>query len=422
VPVRNKVVRDSQYLETWTSERRLRSGIFEVNDYDYEKPNQSLLHTDFGSETYAHSNFEVYEYPGEYKELEAGTRYAQFALEAEQARDHRRQGSGSAASLFAGGTTTLRNHHSGQQNIKYLVLRAMHSYGDQSYRTEKALPSDGTYSGQYEFLPASQPFRAPIVTPKPRIHGAQTAVVVDRDAHGRVDRAEEEIEVEKLTEIYVSFYWDRRQYKEKRSCKVRCAQLWAGKKWGAQFIPRIGMEVVVEFIEGDPDRPLVTGCVYNDANQPPWNLPDQKTISGIKSESTKGGNGFNMWNFEDKKDHEQINVHAQKDLNVKVLNNESRSVGSSMTTTIGYSQTTTIGSGFKPPTGKPSRQTTIKNGDDQLNVESGAILYEAKMKIELKVGPSTLTIDPTGITLNAPTITIKAAGLNTIQGLPVKIN
>ena len=422
-PVTGAVSHTSQYVETWISERKLRSGVFEFNDYNYETPNQNMVTTDMGVALYKHSMMEVFDHPGEYAEPDVGRRYVKIAMESEQSRDHRRQATGEAPSLFPGGLTTLRSHPSTQQNVKYLVVRARHSYGDQGYRTGPgAAAANERYSGQYELLPASHPFRAPIVTPKPRIHGAQTAVVVDKDARGRVDQSPEEIEVEKLTEIYVSFFWDRRQHKEKRSCKVRCAQMWAGKKWGAQFIPRIGMEVVVEFIEGDPDRPLVTGCVYNETNQPPFSLPGDKTISGIKSESSKGGNGYNMWNFQDKKGHEQINFHAQKDMNITVLSNETRSVGGDVSTTIGHSQTTTIGKNFKPPTGKSSRTTTLKNGDDQLDVENGAILYTAKTKIVLTVGPSSITIDPTGITLDAPTITIKAKGLNTIQGLPVKIN
>jgi type VI secretion system secreted protein VgrG len=216
------------------------------------------------------------------------------------------------------------------------------------------------------------------VTPKPRIFGFRRQSSSTKQARGRVDSSPEEIEVEKLTEVYVSFYWDRRKHDEKRSCKLRCAQVWSGKKWGGQFIPRIGMEVVVEFLEGDPDRPLIVGCVYNDDNQPPWDLPAKKTISGIKSESTKGDHGCNYWNFEDKKGGEQINVHAQKDYNVVVLNNQ--------TSTIHNSETRTIGKDFKPPTGSPSRKTELKNGDDQLDVENGGIYHTAKKEIVLKSG------------------------------------
>jgi type VI secretion system secreted protein VgrG len=421
-----------EVIGDWTSTRQMRSGIYEFNDYNYETPKAGMTAIEFGSETYTRSNMEIYDYPGNYKDADTGLRYAGIALEAEQAPDHRRFGNGHAISLFPGGLTKLKQLPVSADTRKlqppasefqeYLVVRALHSYGTQDYRSSQGGRTGEDFQGNYEFQPSSHPFRAPIVTPKPRIFGIQTAVVVDKQARGRVDSSQEEIEVEKLSEIYVSFYWDRRQHTEKRSCKLRCAQLWASKKWGGQFIPRIGMEVVVEFLEGDPDRPLVTGCVYNDDNHPPYDLPAQKTKSGIKSESSKGDHGYNEWNFEDKKGSEQINVHAQKDLNVVVLNNETRTVGHDMTTTIKNSETRTIGEKFKPPKGSASRQTTLKNGDDKLDVESGSILHTAKETIVLTVGASTITMDKKNITLDSPTITIKAGTTCIIQGLPVKIN
>jgi len=429
--VEKNFVANKEFISDWTSTRQMRSGVYELNDYNYETPKVKMTAIDFGAETYTRANMEIYDFPGNYKDVDTGLRYAEIALDAEQALDHRRFGSGQAISLFPGGLTTLKPLPvsdeakkflpPGSEFQEYLVVRALHSYGTQTYQTTGRF-HDGTIHGNYEFQPINRPFRAPIATPKPRIFGIQTAVVVDKQARGRIDKSPEEIEVENLTEIYVSFYWDRRQHEEKRSCKLRCAQLWSGKNWGGQFIPRIGMEVVVEFLEGDPDRPIVIGCVYNDDRKPPYDLPDHKTKSGIKSESSKGDHGFNEWNFEDKKGSEQINVHAQKDLNVTVLNNETRSVGHDMATTVTNSETRTIGEKFKPPTGSPSRKTILKNGDDVLDVQNGAIDIKAKVKIELTVGPSKITIDPKGITLDAPTITIKAATTCIIQGLPVKIN
>jgi type VI secretion system secreted protein VgrG len=388
---------------------------------------------ELGDKKYERGDMEIYDCPGVYKDADQGARYAKIMLQAEQARDNRRRAGGDAVSLFPGGLTKLAKLQQREENERlqlpdpefkeYLVVRAIHFYGDQTYRTTgRSQATDGSYHGEYELLQSDQPFRAAFTTPVPRIYGIQTAVVVDKQAKGRVDKSPEEIEVEKLTEIYVSFFWDRRQHKEKRSVKLRCAQLWASKNWGAQFIPRIGMEVLVQFLEGDPDRPIVTGCVYNENNKPPWELAAKKSISGIKSESTKGDQGCNYWNFEDKKGGEQINFHAEKDLNVVVKNNETRSVGSNMTTTVTNSEKRTIGDKFKPPTGANSRTTTIKNGDDQLDILNGALKITAKVKIELIVGPSKITIDPTGIKLEAPTITEKATGLFVMQGLPVKIN
>ena len=301
-------------------------------------------------------------------------------------------------------------------------MRALHSYGTQHYRTASDVRQPEIFEGNYEFQPSNRPFRAPIVTPKPRIFGVQTAVVVDKQARGHLDSSPEEIEVEKLTEVYVSFYWDRRKHDEKRSCKLRCAQVWSGKKWGGQFIPRIGMEVVVEFLEGDPDRPIV-GCVYNDDNQPPWDLPAKKTISGIKSESTKGDHGCNYWNFEDKKSHEQINVHAQKDLNVTVLNNETRSVGHDMATTVANSETRTDRQGLQAANRHTLAHDHAENGDDKLDVETGGILTysQDEDRAHLSGRASSRSIRPASRS-NAPTITIKAAGPCIIQGLPVKIN
>jgi len=241
--------------------------------------------------------------------------------------------------------------------------------------------------------------------------GIQTAKVVNKNKD-----SDEEIDVENLGEIYVRFYWDR---KENRSCRLRVAQVWSGKNWGGQIIPRVGQEVVVEFLEGDPDRPLVVGTVYNNEYKPAYDLPSKKTIAGLMSNSSKGGSGFNEWNFEDKKGSEQINFHAEKDLNLVIRNVETRTIGEAFGTGV-------------------SRDTTLKHGDDKLAVETGnqmvdikmdqtinvdqSIKMTAKLKIELIVGPSKITIDPTGVKIDAPTITLNAMGLLTIKGGMVTIN
>ena len=224
-----------------------------------------------GIEQYERSKMEHYDYPGKYKEKSIGERYAKIRLEAEQALDHRRRGTGDAISLFPGGRTELEKHPQDSQNIDYLIVRANHTFVAQSYRTSGSYAAaEEPYYGSYEFQPSDRPYRSLIVTPKPLIHGIQTAKVVCKD-----DGSTEEIDVEKLTEIYVRFHWDR---KKKRSCKVRCAQMWSGKKWGGQFIPRVGQEAVIEFLEGDPDRPLVVGTVYNDENKPPYDLPRRRPL------------------------------------------------------------------------------------------------------------------------------------------------
>ena len=309
-------------------------------------------------------------------------------------------------SLFAGGLTKLKEHPQNSQNIEYLIVRASHTYMAEAYATGAGSAGGAPYYGSYELMPSDRPFRAPIVTPKPLIHGIQTAKVVTKD-----EGSSEEIDVEELTEIYVRFYWDR---KKKRSCKLRCAQVWSGKRWGGQFIPRVGQEAVIEFLDGDPDRPLVVGTVYNDDNKPPFELPSKKTIAGIKSNSTKGGNGHNEWSFEDKKGSEKITIHAEKDLDKTVLNKETR----------------TIGEKFVPPKGSASRETTLKNGDDKLTIQMGdqAITIPigkqttmAGMSITIQVGPSIVNLTPGSISLTSPSISLTAVSAITLTAPNVTI-
>jgi type VI secretion system secreted protein VgrG len=410
-PATGEFTTEAQHVTEWISARHFRTGKVELNDYNYEKPSAQMLSDAQGSESYQHSNMEFYDYPGKYKVKSDGERYAKIQLQAEQAQDHRRHAHGLAPSAFPGGLTTLEEHAEKSENKEYLVVHASHTYHAEDYRGSSLGSGGEIYEGSYEFLPSDRPFRAPIVTPKPLIHGIQTAKVVTKDAG-----SSEEIDVEALTEIYVRFYWDR---KNKRSCKLRVAQVWSGKKWGGQFIPRVGQEAVIEFLEGDPDRPLVIGTVYNDEYKPPYELPDKKTVAGIKSDSSKGGNGYNEWQFEDKKGSEQIGLHAEKDYNLVIRHAETRNIGE------------TFGGGT-------SRGTTIQNGDDKLDIQNGSqhvtisqdqtidvqqtITVSANISIELKVGASSILLEQTGITIKAPTITINSTGPLTVQGLPVSIN
>ena len=406
---------DQQFIHEWISERAFRTGKIELNDYNYLKSNSQLLGDAKGSESYTHSDMEFYDYPGHYKEKGEGDRYAKVRLEAEQALDHRRAANGNAVNLYPGGLTKLQRHPNSAQNIEYIVVRARHSFEDEAYRS--GAPGGEGYYGSYEFQPSDRPFRAPLVTRKPVINGIQTAKVVTKEPDSG-----EEIDVENLGEIYVRFFWDR---KKKRSCRLRVAQVWSGKGWGGQIIPRVGQEVVVEFLEGDPDRPLVTGTVYNDQHDLPYELPGKKTIAGLKSNSTKnGGGGYNEWHFEDKDGSEEIVIHAQKDLNVTVLNSETRTIGEDLM-------------------GGTARQTTLEKGDDQLNIAAGSqqvsiamnqstqtgasisttaglnISVTAGLNITLTVGLSSIIITPANITIESPTVTILSEGPTLIAGTPV---
>lgn len=365
--------RVEQQISTWTSDRRFRTGKIEFNDYDYLKPPKQLRASKEGSESYTRSRYEVYDFPGKYDEQDKGRQFAQFRLEAEQALDRRRMANGDAPSLFAGGLVTLDKHPTSAENKEYLVVRAGHNFGTQTYGTTSEQDAVG-YQGAYEFLPSDRPFRSQPFTPKPRIYGIQTAKVV-----GKKGEDGEEISTDEHGHIWVQFYWDREPQK---SCPIRVAQSWASKQWGEQFIPRIGMEVVVEFLEGDPDRPLVTGCVYNGDNKPPYALPDNKTQSGVKSDSSKGHNGYNEFMFEDKKGSEFIRMHAEKDHLVTVNNDQTGSVGN-------------------------DRQWKIQQGNDTTNVLLGGQTTTAMTQIVERVGPgadtgaglTSVVLDVSGITM-----------------------
>jgi type VI secretion system secreted protein VgrG len=395
-------LRVEQQIDSWISDRRFSTGKIEFNDYDYLKPPKQLRASKEASENYTRSRFEIYDYPGKYDEQDKGKQFAQFRLEAEQALDRRRYAGGDAPSLFAGGLVTLDKHPTSAENKEYLIVRASHAYGVQLYGSGQS--GTAGYSGQYDFLPSDRPFRSLPLTPKPRICGIQTAKVVAKKGEDG-----EEISTDEHGHIWVQFYWDREPQK---SCPIRVSQSWASKQWGEQFIPRIGMEVVIEFLEGDPDRPLVTGCVYNGDNKHPYTLPDDKTQSGVKSDSSKGHNGYNEFMFEDKKGDELVRMHAQKDHDVTVRNAE----------------TWTIGEAFTTPQGKASRTTTLENGDDSLTIEKGNRSVEISLggqsthaltKIstvsDLEVAQAVVSEGLTSQTLNMAGIFMKASAIMEID-------
>lgn len=275
----------------------------------------------------------------------------------------------------------MTDHPTSAENARYLIIRCSHHYSAQLYRSSQnaALVGDRPYHGSYELAPADQTFRAPIVTPKPIVHGPQTAKVVPRKGS---DGEEIDVDDDGHGRIKVRFYWDR---DDKRSCWLRVAQIWAGGRWGGQFIPRVGMEVVVEFLEGDPDRPLVVGAVYNGDNKYPYGLPDNRTQSGVKSNSSKGGAGYNEFMFEDAKNSEEIRMHAQKDFDATILHAETREIGEN----------------FETPTGSPSRKTTLKMGDDELNITTGSrqatIAMNDQLTVNLNRTTSVLASDTTTV-------------------------
>lgn len=401
--------RDEQYISAWRPTRRFQSGKVALNDYDYLKPSARLLAQSSKPGGYAKSDLEVYDYHARYDERGKGERLARIRLEARQSLDFRREGAGDAASLVPGTLTKLAEHAQASENIQYLVVGCSHRLTAQGYLSGQDGQNDG-YAGTYLLQPADRPFRAPFRTPKPSISGVQTARVVGKEG--------EEIDVDEHGRILVQFHWDR---DKKQSRRVRVAQNWSGNAWGSIVTPRIGMEVVVEFVEGDPDFPLVTGTVYNGQNRTPFALPKDKTVSGMKSRSSKSDNGYNQLSFEDKTDQEKIHLHGEKDLDIKVKHAETREIGCE----------------FSPPRGKASRSTKLKAGDDVLKVDTGdqkisiggsqkvdvveTIRITAGVQLQLQVGASVITMTPASISIVSPSISISAAGPLSASGATVSV-
>jgi type VI secretion system secreted protein VgrG len=392
--------RTEQQIDSWVSDRRFCTGTFTLNDYDYLHPPKKLCASKQTSERYVRSLWEVYDYPGKYDEQEKGEKFAQFRLEAEQALDRRRNAGGDAPSLFAGGLVTLEKHPTKAENKEYLVVRARHNFGVQSY----VAGGDGPgYHGSYQLLESDRPFRSLPLTPKSRIHGIQTAKVVAKEGEDN-----EEISIDEHGHIWVQFYWDREPQK---SCPIRVSQPWAGRRWGHQFFPRVGMEVVVEFLEGDPDRPLVIGCVYNGVNTTPSKFPQDKNWSGVKSDSTKGHDGHNYFILDDTKGKETMYLVAEKDHVVTVNDSETHTIGH-------------------------SRNTTIKNGRDELVLEKGDRFVGCKdgyhttyaagdllvrsdatvTQLAVGLGVTSQTLSGLGMELKAPTVVTIDAPVVIIQG------
>ncbi len=415
---------DRENLTSWAQQRRFRTGRVEYRDYDYLKPTDQLIGDANASAGYSRSDLEIYDYPGKHKERKDGEKHAKVHLEAEQCLDERRRASGYAASLCPGGLVSLDKHPKGSENKEYLVVWCSHSISVEHYGSTRAAAPGEIYAGYYEFLAKDRQFRMPIVTPKPKIYGTQTAVVTGKKG--------EEIDVDEHGRIVVQFHWDRNGKKdENSSLRIRVAEMWSGKKWGGQFIPRMGMEAVVEFLEGDPDRPLVVGTVYNRDYKHPYELPANKTQSGIKSDSTKNGQGgYNQLLFEDKKDEERIELHAQKDYKLTIIDTEVREIGEKFT---------------GKAAGAASRKTTLLRGDDELAIASGSHKITIAMNentavgmdqttmiglaqsttvgtnITITCGASTIVMTPASITLHAPTIQLLSDGPLVIKGTPVAI-
>jgi len=329
--------RERDHLQTWSFQKSLLPGTFSSRDYNFEQPTPIPEGTSSVSRSYEHSTYEIYDYPAEAVPINSNgvETVAKVRVQELQVPQMVARGSGDAAGLAAGQVFKLTGHPRNSLDIQYLITSASIDLTAAAYHAG-AGGGEMQFSITVEAADARAPYRPARITPKPMIHGTQTAVVVGPKG--------DEIHTNVHGQIKVQFHWDRKgKMDDKSSCWIRVGQIWAGKAWGAIYIPRVGHEVIVSFLEGDPDRPLVIGSVYHGTNTPPYALPENKTRSGIRSESSKGGGGSNELRFEDKKGSEEVFLHAQKDRTIQVENDESHSVKHDRTKSIENNETTKIG-------------------------------------------------------------------------------
>lgn len=326
--------RADDHIFEWSATERVTSAQVALIDYNFETPKTPLTSVKMKKKgKHPHAGKEFYDYPGHFRETSIGDKRARVKIEAEAVRHQRWMGVGNHRRLAAGSTFKLMDHPRVKDETEFLITDATHYLQiETDYEDTETLTSvlgnrldfgpgnTDSYRCVFGVIPKAEQFRAPLSTPWPRISGLQTAVVVGPKG--------EEIYTDKYGRIKVQFHWDREGKKdENTTCWVRTVMPWTGKNWGMVAIPRIGQEVVINFEEGDPDRPICTGMLYNAATMPPYGLPDNMTQSGIKTNSSKGGGGFNELMFEDKKDEELVRFQAEKDYEQIVKNDASITIG-----------------------------------------------------------------------------------------------
>ncbi len=338
-------VSDQEHLFSFRYHREIRSGMVRLRDFDFIKPRVDLEQQ---AEAGGDGKLEVYDYPGEYATSEEGADLAKTRLEALRGTEQVGVGQSDCRRFLPGYRFTLAQHDRSGFNREYLLLKVTHT-GSQPQLLGAEAAGRGTgetvYQNDFESIPSEIPFRPTRVTPRPMIPGPQTAIVVGPPG--------EEIYTDEYGRVKVQFHWDRQgKQDEKSSCWVRVAQTTAGAGYGSLFIPRIGHEVIVSFLEGDPDCPLVIGSVYNGDNRPPCDLPAQKVMTSIKSNSSPGGGGSNEIRMDDSKGKEGMNITAQydctvnvgNDRNTTVVNNDSLNVSVNRTASVGVNETESVGS------------------------------------------------------------------------------
>ncbi|WP_137297363.1 type VI secretion system tip protein VgrG [Psychromonas sp. SP041] len=384
------------HVASWQGGLSMVNGAFLQKGYDFKQPKKFPSGDNAKASMPSQEKYEIYDYIGESEYNKRAKPAADIRLEALQKDMLKSSGQSDCRSFGVGKTFTFTKHEDSRYIGQSFLITGMRTEATQSNQTGASQFGGDVYRNSFECVPSDTPYRPTALRNKPLINGVQTAVVTGD--------AGDEILVDKYGRVKVQFHWDREgQNDSKSSCWIRVAQNWAGNKWGAFFFPRVGQEVLVDFINGDPDQPIISGAIYNADLMPPYTLPDKKTQSGIKSHSTKQGaaSNFNELRFEDEKGKELLFFQAEKDHELNVKNNQTDTVGNNRITQVNNDDTSTI-----------ANNQTIDVGKT-LNITAGT-------EIVLTAGGASITMSSSGaidikgtnITVNGTAISLKAAAIS----------
>jgi len=389
-------------IENCNYEQQLIPNKYTANDYFFENPNTSLL-TKINSKE--KGNFEIYEY-GQFcktPELEKHDQIEQIStkrIEAYESQMSILKGQSYCRGFIAGYKFDLLKHSRKNINVAYIISKLTLNASSQKHFNSEQDSQTIEYTNEFEAFPESIPFRPLLTIPKPKITGTHTGVVVGKPG--------EEIWPDKYGRVKVQFHWDREgTFDDSSSCWIRVAQTWAGKKWGSMFIPRVGTEVIITFIDGDPDQPVIIGTLFNASQVVPYNLPADKNITTIKTRSTKNGSSGNELRFNDTLGNEELFIHAQKDQNNVVENDLTTTVKSNLTQTVEKNRTKTI-------KGDETNSIEGNKTDSVKKDESITITGERKKRIEKDELIDVMGNSTTNIVQDANT-RIKGNQLNTVE-------
>jgi type VI secretion system secreted protein VgrG len=413
---------DHEAITEWMVANEVQPGRYALDDYHFEGPALERLSQHVNVRKYELADYEMYDYPGDYVAPGEGEQCARTRLEELQTQFHVARGVTNCRGLATGSLFTLKGHTRAAENREYLVIDSTHELQYNEY--ESTGTEGASYHCTFRAIASREPFRSPRISPRPVVQGPQTAIIVGP--------AGDEIYTDKYGRVKVQFHWDRYgKADQNSSCWIRVSQNWAGKRWGAMFLPRIGQEVIVDFLEGDPDRPIITGRVYNGEAMPPYSLPDEMTKSTIKTYSSKGGGGFNEIRFEDKKGKEQLFLHAEHNQDNRVKNDTLEWIGNDRHLIVKHDQLESV-DGDKHLTVKNDQNekvtgtVSLQAGQDlqhkvgmkhaldagmEIHLKAGMkVVVEAGVQLTLKVGGNFIDINPGGVFIQGTMVMINSGG------------